>query len=58
MEDLSKAAHNYQLTEEPFVEVHLDYKQSGVGSNSCGQSLLPAYRLDEEVFYFEGSMML
>jgi beta-galactosidase len=57
VEDLEKAKHNYELKKEPFVEVHLDYKQSGVGSNSCGQSLLPAYRLDEEVFYFELSLM-
>ena len=30
-----------------------DYKQSGVGSNSCGPQLLPQYRFDEEEFVWE-----
>ena len=30
----------------------LDYKMSGVGSNSCGPELLPQYRLEEESFDF------
>ncbi len=50
--ELARKAHNYELQEQGAVEVHLDYRQSGVGSNSCGQALLPAYRLDEEEFTF------
>lgn len=57
VEQLQRAAHNYELVKEAFVELHLDYKQSGVGSNSCGQALLPAYRLDEERFSFEIKML-
>ena len=30
----------------------LDYAQNGIGSNSCGQELLPQYRLDEEKMQF------
>ncbi|WP_248927198.1 glycoside hydrolase family 2 TIM barrel-domain containing protein [Paenibacillus hamazuiensis] len=54
-EDLTAATHNYELTAVKREEtiVHLDYKMSGVGSNSCGPELLPQYRLDEKEFAFE-----
>lgn len=53
VEELWKKAHNYELEKKPYVEVHIDYKHSGIGSNSCGQWLLPAYRLDEEQFAYD-----
>ena len=34
------------------VEVCLDYKNSGIGSNSCGPVLDPRYALNEETFHF------
>ena len=36
----------------------LDYKQSGVGSNSCGPALLPQYRLEETSFDYDVEIRL
>ncbi len=52
-EELTAKAHNYELEKSPYTVVCVDYKQSGIGSNSCGPELLPKYRLDEETFQFE-----
>nr|WP_261302778.1 glycoside hydrolase family 2 TIM barrel-domain containing protein [Paenibacillus andongensis] len=56
-EDLTRAAHNYELAKRKETIVHLDYKMSGVGSNSCGPQLLEPYRLDEKEFAFELRLM-
>ncbi|MNB70350.1 Evolved beta-galactosidase subunit alpha [compost metagenome] len=55
-EDLTEAGHNYELSRRPETIVHLDYRMSGVGSNSCGPALLAPYRLDEKEFEFELSI--
>ncbi|MNZ24177.1 Evolved beta-galactosidase subunit alpha [compost metagenome] len=52
-EDLTNAQHTYELQRREETIVHLDYKMSGVGSNSCGPELLEVYRLDEKEFTFE-----
>ena len=52
-EELTKKAHNFELEESGDTILCLDYVQSGIGSNSCGPSLLPEYRLDAENFTFE-----
>ncbi len=51
-EMLAEAMHPHELA--PFGEtvVHLDWAQSGVGSNSCGPELLPQYRLDQKQIAF------
>lgn len=49
-EELTKKAHNFELEESPYTVLCVDYKVSGIGSNSCGPELLPQYRLDEEEF--------
>ena len=36
----------------------LDYKLSGIGSNSCGPQLLPQYQLNEESFDFAMELRL
>ncbi|WP_342774601.1 glycoside hydrolase family 2 TIM barrel-domain containing protein [Paenibacillus piri] len=51
-EDLTAATHAHQLVKRRETIVHLDYKMSGVGSNSCGPELLAPYRLDEKEFEF------
>jgi beta-galactosidase len=51
--DLTVAAHNHELKRRKETIVHLDYKMSGVGSNSCGPALLDQYRLNEKQFRFE-----
>lgn len=56
-EDLTLAAHDVELVKRKETIVHLDYKMSGVGSNSCGPELLEQYRLDEREFQFELHIM-
>ena len=56
-EELAEKKHNYELTKCGQTVVCLDYKMSGVGSNSCGPELLPQYRLEEEEFAFRFTLM-
>ncbi|MBR3895170.1 MAG: DUF4981 domain-containing protein [Clostridia bacterium] len=51
-EQLTKTAHNYELTPLDETVVHIDYRHSGIGSNSCGPSLDQKYRLKETAFSF------
>lgn len=46
-EELTTKAHNFELEESDSTVLCLDYRQSGIGSNSCGPVLLEKYRLDE-----------
>ncbi|MFM9328346.1 glycoside hydrolase family 2 TIM barrel-domain containing protein [Paenibacillus mesotrionivorans] len=54
--DLDKAKHTYELSPRKETIVQLDYKLSGVGSNSCGPELLDQYRLNEKEFSFSLSI--
>lgn len=51
-EDLTTANHPHELKKLPETIVHIDYKMSGVGSNSCGPRLMPKYQLNENKFSF------
>ena len=51
-EQLTEAGHHYELVPRRETTVILDYKQSGIGSNSCGPQLAEAYRFDEPDFNF------
>lgn len=51
-EDLTEAGHPYQLEKRKETIVNIDYKMSGVGSNSCGPELLEKYQLKEKEFEF------
>ncbi len=53
IKELAQKAHNYELKKSDFVTLCVDYKQSGIGSNSCGPELLEQYRLDEEMIHWE-----
>ncbi|MCW9733050.1 DUF4981 domain-containing protein [Avibacterium sp. 20-15] len=46
-EELASKKHHYDLQESPYCVLCVDYKMSGIGSNSCGPSLKEAYRLNE-----------
>ncbi len=50
--ELSKTSHNYELPESDKTVLSVDYKQSGVGSNSCGPVLDEKYRFNDEEFSF------
>lgn len=56
-EDLAAAGHPFELKKRKETIVNIDYKMSGVGSNSCGPELLGKYRLDEKEFTFSLSIM-
>ena len=50
--DLYKAAHTDELKKDGKIHVRIDYKNSGVGSNSCGPTLPEKYRLSEKTIEF------
>ncbi len=52
-EELTKKGHNYELEECGCMVLCLDYRQNGIGSNSCGPELLGRYKLAEEGFQFD-----
>jgi beta-galactosidase len=56
-EDLDAADHPHELQKRKETVVNIDYKMSGVGSNSCGPELLEKYRLDEKEFEFKVKIM-
>jgi len=52
-EELAAKAHNYELERCGMSVVCLDYRQAGIGSNSCGPELAEKYWLAEERFVFD-----
>ena len=54
--ELTKAIHIDELKSNGAVNVRIDYKGSGLGSNSCGPVLLEKYRLEEKEFTFAFSV--
>ncbi len=57
-EELTQKKHNYELQASEETILCLDYAQTGIGSNSCGQPLLQKYRFEEETFTFEINLVL
>ena len=55
-EALTKAKHIDELVENGAVNIRIDYKVSGIGSNSCGPALPEQYRLKEKTFEFAFSV--
>ena len=51
-EMLTKATHIDELEENDAVNIRIDYKNSGIGSNSCGPQLIEKYRLAEKEIEF------
>lgn len=49
---IQKAEHTNDLTAQPFVTVHLDAAQTGVGTATCGPDVLDKYYLPIEPFDF------
>ncbi|EKN65609.1 glycoside hydrolase family protein [Neobacillus bataviensis LMG 21833] len=50
---LEEAKHRGHIDKSPFNVLTIDYKQSGVGSNSCGEEQLPPYRTVIEDFHLQ-----
>lgn len=55
-EELTNAAHNYELPESNKSVLCIDYRQNGIGSNSCGPELDEKYRFDEDELVFGFTM--
>lgn len=45
-EELEEKKHNFELEMAGYTEVTLNYRVSGMGSNSCGPELLPCYQVN------------
>ncbi len=56
-EELTEKAHAFELVRSGSTVLSLDYKQNGIGSNSCGPALLEKYRFDESSFTFAFSLI-
>ena len=55
-EELTNATHNYELPESGKSVLCIDYRQNGIGSNSCGPELDEKYRFDEDEWEFGFTM--
>lgn len=49
---LTETAHDYELVPLADTVVHLDYRHTGIGSNSCGPALEECWRFEEKAFTF------
>ena len=49
---LASAMHTNELVKSDSTVIRIDYKNSGLGSNSCGPALLEQYRLSEKAINF------
>ena len=55
-EDLFRAEHTDELVKDGKTHLRIDYKVSGIGSNSCGPELEKQYRIDEKEICFRFSI--
>ena len=53
---LTDAEHTDELQADGMVHLRIDYKVSGLGSNSCGPQLEEKYRLNEKQIHFAFAM--
>lgn len=47
-EELTEVSHNWELKENDSTILCVDYRQNGIGSESCGPKLQDKYRLEEK----------
>lgn len=52
-QELAKRAHNFELKESGYTILSVDYKQTGIGSTSCGPGLDLKYQFNEKEFIFD-----
>ncbi|MBQ8577649.1 MAG: DUF4981 domain-containing protein [Clostridia bacterium] len=50
--ELTVKEHHWQLQAAKETYVYIDYKQAGIGSNSCGPELVDEYRINEKKIAF------
>jgi len=54
--DIEAAKHPHELVKLDTTLVHLDYKNTGIGSGSCGPMISDKYSFDEREFEFKVSI--
>jgi len=54
--DLTKAMHTDELVKDGNTHVRIDYKNSGIGSASCGPELEEEYRMNDKEISFKFSI--
>ncbi len=52
-EELTKGMHTDEIKPNGYTNIRIDYKNSGIGSQSCGPALIEKYRLSEKNISFE-----
>lgn len=52
VEELDEKNHTYELQKSDSTELILAYKNRGIGSNSCGPSLLDKYKVKDKIIDF------
>ena len=57
-EELTQKAHNYELSPCGHTVLCIDYKQDGIGSNSCGPEPEKEYQFLEDSFSFSFGMRI
>ena len=57
-EELESKKHNFELEKSGMTVLCIDYRNSGVGSNSCGPALQEQYRFNEREFSFRFTLDL
>ncbi|WP_273393926.1 glycoside hydrolase family 2 TIM barrel-domain containing protein [Actinobacillus porcinus] len=57
-EEMTEKSHCYDLVECDSTVLCVDYKMSGIGSNSCGPALKAKYRLNETEFDWDICMRI
>lgn len=50
---ITDATHTWQLEQKEYITFNLDYRQSGLGTATCGPGCRPAYLLPAEETSFE-----
>ena len=51
--DLKQAKHQWELQERPFITLHLDAYQRGIGNASCGPHTMDKYHIKQEPYKYK-----
>ena len=56
-EEIASKNHYFELEKNGVTNVRIDYKNSGIGSGSCGPQLTEKYRMMDKSVHFEFSII-
>lgn len=51
--DLKQAKHQWELQKRPFIYLHLDAYQRGIGNASCGPHTIEAYHIKQQPYSYK-----